>query len=206
MPMAVARNFGNLAEMYAMVLATADLGLRPARVDHLMVSNVDANGEGWPFVDAIAADRGCSLGIFNDSSKPLPFFLHYCQRYEIESLKTEALNRAKGDAAAAAAAGADWMFSKYQVPDAILACPAKEPSNPMAQPAESSETAQPESKSKKPPKKFKMRLTSEGLLPEPPTTLRANGVKDLRNVLSHCTASRATNRAALDYRKWFCDS
>jgi len=204
MPMAVARNFGNLAEMYAMVLATADLGLRPARVDHLMVSNVDANGEGWPFVDAISPDKGCSLDIFDDPSKPLPFFLHYCQRYEIESLKTEALNRANGDPAAAAAAGADWMFSKYQVPDPILACPAKDPAE-EADSSSSTAADQPAGKKKKPPKKFKMRLTSEGLLPEPPTNLRANGVKDLRNVFSHCTASRATNRAALDYRQWFCN-
>jgi hypothetical protein len=36
----VERNFGNLAEMYAMVIAVADLGIRPARVDNLMVSNV----------------------------------------------------------------------------------------------------------------------------------------------------------------------
>ena len=48
MPMAVERNFGNLAEMYAMVIAVADLGIRPARVDNLMVSDVGASGEGWP--------------------------------------------------------------------------------------------------------------------------------------------------------------
>lgn len=192
MPMAVARNFGNLAEMYAMVLAAADLGLRPSRVDHLMVSNVDARGEGWPWVDALPMDQGCNPAIFNEARQPLPVFLHYCQRYEIESLKAAALS-------SSGPAGADWMFSKYQVPDAILACPAGSQGA-----ADSGAGAQPAGKSH--PKKFKMRLTAEGLLPEPPATVVASNLKELRNVFSHCTATRATNRAALDYRRWFCSA
>ena len=37
MPMAVERNFGNLAEMYAMVIAVADYGIRPKMIDNMMV-------------------------------------------------------------------------------------------------------------------------------------------------------------------------
>ena len=82
MPMAVARNFGNLAEMYAMVIAVADLGIRPATVDSLMVSNVGAGGEGWPFVDRLPPERACDPTLLDDEAHRLPFFLHYCQRYE----------------------------------------------------------------------------------------------------------------------------
>jgi len=199
MPMAVARNFGNLAEMYAMVLAAADLGLRPSRVDHLMVSNVDASGEGWPLVDKLPLDQGCNPAVLANQSKPLPLFLHYCQRYEIASLKAAASLASSG----ADISGADWMFSKYQVPDEILACPL---GSQAAGAADSGAGSPPAGKSKTHPKKFKMRLTAEGLLPEPPVDVVASGLKELRNVFSHCTATRATNRAALDYRRWFCSA
>jgi hypothetical protein len=43
--MAVQRSFGNLAEMYAMVVAVADYGIRPVVIDNLMVSDVHAPGE-----------------------------------------------------------------------------------------------------------------------------------------------------------------
>ena len=39
-----------LAEMYAYSMAAADLGLPHLRLDHYMVSNVNAYGEAWPFV------------------------------------------------------------------------------------------------------------------------------------------------------------
>ena len=73
MPMAVARNFGNLAEMYAMVIAVADLGIRPATVDSLMVSNVGAGGEGWPFVDRLPPERACDPTLLDDEAHRLPF-------------------------------------------------------------------------------------------------------------------------------------
>ena len=80
MPMAVARNFGNLAEMYAMVIAVADLGIRPATVDSLMVSNVGAGGEGWPFVDRLPPDRACDPTLLDDEAHRLPFFLRGAAR------------------------------------------------------------------------------------------------------------------------------
>ena len=46
-----------LAEMYAYCMASAHLGLRHFKVDHLMVSNVDAGGEGWPWVDALTRSK-----------------------------------------------------------------------------------------------------------------------------------------------------
>ena len=42
-----------LAEMYAYCLAAAHLGLPHVKLDSFMVSNVDAYGEGWAFVDAL---------------------------------------------------------------------------------------------------------------------------------------------------------
>ena len=80
MPMAVARNFGNLAEMYAMVIAVADLGIRPATVDSLMVSNVGAGGEGWPFVDRLPPERACDPTLLDDEAHRLPFFLRGAAR------------------------------------------------------------------------------------------------------------------------------
>ena len=109
MYMAVERNFGNLAEMYAMVLAVADYGIRPAVVDSLMVSNVDAGGEGWPWVDKLPMDRGCDPAILTEEF-PLPTFLHYCQGY-----KHPGISPSPG-----------FLFSKYSVPDGILECPATE--------------------------------------------------------------------------------
>ena len=80
MPMAVARSFGNLAEMYAMVIAVADLGIRPATVDSLMVSNVGAGGEGWPFVDRLPPERACDPTLLDDEAHRLPFFLRGAAR------------------------------------------------------------------------------------------------------------------------------
>jgi hypothetical protein len=45
MPMAVERNFGNLAEMYAMVIAVADYGIRPVMIDSMMISNTNVGDE-----------------------------------------------------------------------------------------------------------------------------------------------------------------
>jgi hypothetical protein len=46
---------------------------------------------------------------------------------------------------------------------------------------------------------------AEQLLPEPQQDLRAAARKpNLRNIFAHCAATRATNQAAKDYRRWFC--
>ena len=180
MPMAVERNFGNLAEMYAMVIAVADLGIKPAMVNSMMVSNTGAGDEAWPWVDEIPRDRACDPTLLDDASVPLPFFLHYCQRY------THVDKPPYDDT--------DWIFSKYQVPDEILQCPAGSAAKDAA-PSRSKE-------------KKRMKLAGDGFLPEPPTTVdfgdRAD-VAALRNVFSFCVATRRTNLAARDYRRWFCE-
>jgi len=35
---------------------------------------------------------------------------------------------------------------------------------------------------------------------------QASSKTSLRNIFSHCVATRATNQAARDYRRWFCDA
>lgn len=115
---------------------------------------------------------------------PLPTFLHYCQRYE---------HTAKPPYDESA-----WIFSKYQVPDAILQCPAGE---------ENLEDGAPP---RKKAGRLRMRLDDAGFLPEPPTTVDAHllsggsGRAKLRNMFSFCAATRLTNLAARDYRRWFC--
>jgi hypothetical protein len=184
MPMAVERNFGNLAEMYAMVIATADLNIRPARIDNMMVSNVGSGGEGWPWVDKLPMDKACDPSILTDPTYPLPTFLHYCQTYVINSIRDPADG----------SQGAHWMFSKYQVPDEILNCPVGSSASEGIKALKSGGSTK------------KMRLTEEGFLPEPPIHVAARKVHDLRNIFSHCTATRATNQAATDYRLWFCSA
>jgi peptidyl serine alpha-galactosyltransferase len=76
-----------LAEMYAYSMAAAHEDLPHLSVDHFMVSNVQAGGEGWQWIDALGDDI-CQPpidGIFYPA-KPLPTFLHYCQSYHGPSL------------------------------------------------------------------------------------------------------------------------
>ncbi len=76
-----------LAEMYAYSMAAAHEELPHLRMDHFMVSNIDAGGEGWPWVDALGDDV-CQPpvdGIYYPT-KPLPTFAHYCQFYRAEKI------------------------------------------------------------------------------------------------------------------------
>lgn len=70
-------------------------------MDHYMVSNVDAGGEGWPWVDALPAV--CvppdSEGIFF-RHKNLPTVVHYCQTFR----------------------AGEYSFSKRRVPHDIFSC------------------------------------------------------------------------------------
>jgi len=182
MPMAVERNFGNLAEMYAMVIATADLNIRPARIDNMMVSNVGSGGEGWPWVDKLPMDKACDPSILTDPKYSLPIFLHYCQTYRINSV----IDHSHGGEAA------NMIFSKYQVPDEILKCPAGSTASEGIKELNHGGANK------------KMRLTKEGFLPEPSPQVTAEKLNQLRNIFSHCTATRSTNKAAADYRRWFC--
>jgi hypothetical protein len=186
MPMAVERNFGNLAEMYACSIAVADYGIRPVQIDSLMVSNVNCGDEGWLWVDKVPRDRGCDPTIVSDSSYPLPTFLHYCQGYTVEDFRA-------GHASQPGVAP-NWKYTKYQVPDAILDCPA------------GSKALEGGEKKKKRNAGGIMHLTAEGFLPDPPTSVSAHGsLKEFRNIFSNCVATRSTNQAAVDYRRWFCE-
>lgn len=72
-----------LAEMYAYSIAAAHLELPHLRLDHYMVSNTQAAGEGWPFVDRLTDKYVCSAEA-PDQGQEQPVFLHYCQFYRVE--------------------------------------------------------------------------------------------------------------------------
>lgn len=73
-----------LAEMFAYCIAAAHLNLPHLMVESLMVSNTDAGGEAWPFVDAIEGSV-CELSMNLDTKEyaPLPNVIHFCQRYMV---------------------------------------------------------------------------------------------------------------------------
>jgi len=75
-----------LAEMYAYSMASAHEDLPHLQLDHYMVSNTDAGGEGWDWVDKL--DDTCAPpvdGIYFPG-KPLPTFLHFCQFFRVGEL------------------------------------------------------------------------------------------------------------------------
>ena len=183
--MAVERNFGNLAEMYAMVLAVADYGIRPVMIDSLMISNTQCGDEGWLWVDAVPIERGCDPTVLSEETLPLPTFMHYCQSYHIDSLK-EAFEANPGVAP-------NYMFSKYQVPNDILQCPAGSKAYEGGQAGKATGG--------------KMRLGADGFLPDPPTDMGGvmSGAKGQlmkhRNNFAHCVSTRGVNqgRCGVEY-------
>ena len=75
-----------LAEMYAYSIASAHENLPHLQLDHYMVSNTDAGGEGWDWVDKL--EDVCAPpenGIYFPG-KPLPTLLHFCQFYRADEL------------------------------------------------------------------------------------------------------------------------
>jgi peptidyl serine alpha-galactosyltransferase len=69
-----------LAEMFAYSMAAAHQNLPHLRLDHFMVSNINAEGEGWDFIDQLQ-DRVTEPpihGIYFPNHS-LPVFVHYCQ-------------------------------------------------------------------------------------------------------------------------------
>ena len=190
MPMAVERNFGNLAEMYAMVIAVADYGIRPKMVDSLMVSDVGAGGEGWPWVDGLPMDRGCNPATLTDEQYQLPTFLHYCQSYEIQALKKAAIAEGVGGQGKKGNEGTDarafWLFSKYQVPiDPALSCGQRGGRRCRG------------ARKRRGGKNMKL---VEAFCRNPVDVKRHT--RRTSPHLAHCTATRKTNQAA-HYRKWF---
>lgn len=79
-------------------MAAAHLELRHGRVDHLMISNPTATGEGWEYIDTLPPLQTCApwtgSGPHHSKERPLPTFLHMCQSYRVD----------------------DWFFHKRQVP------------------------------------------------------------------------------------------
>lgn len=69
-----------LAEMFAYCMAAAHQNLPHLRLDHYMVSNIHAFGEGWEFIDQLG-DRVTEPpinGVYFPNHS-LPVFVHYCQ-------------------------------------------------------------------------------------------------------------------------------
>jgi peptidyl serine alpha-galactosyltransferase len=75
-----------LAEMYAYSMAAAHEDLPHLQMEHFMVSNTDAGGEGWPLVDKL--NDACVPpvdGIYFPGT-PLPTVVHYCQNFRAANL------------------------------------------------------------------------------------------------------------------------
>ncbi|KAK7241988.1 hypothetical protein SO694_00018233 [Aureococcus anophagefferens] len=85
-----------LAEMYAYCMAAAHLRLRHARVNHMMLSNVHVQDEGWAHLDARPLEDACPARRYDaprivadaldgtaGPAPRLPTFLHYCQNYRL---------------------------------------------------------------------------------------------------------------------------
>mmetsp|Transcript_21776 Transcript_21776/g.36417 ORF Transcript_21776/g.36417 Transcript_21776/m.36417 type:complete len:492 (+) Transcript_21776:72-1547(+) len=90
-----------LAEMYAYSMAAAHEKLPHLQLDHYMVSNVDAGGEGWAHVDALP--QVCrppdENGIYY-KGHPMPSVVHFCQGIR----------------------AGDFVFLKRRIPKNIFTC------------------------------------------------------------------------------------
>ena len=71
-----------LAEMYAYSMAAAHENLPHLQLENYMVSNVDAGGEGWPWVDNLSnvCEPPDHEGVFFPNQS-LPTVIHFCQGY-----------------------------------------------------------------------------------------------------------------------------
>jgi peptidyl serine alpha-galactosyltransferase len=91
-----------LAEMFAFCIAAAHLNLKHQIIDSLMISDTDANGEGWPLIDKIPNEEICDFARHPDHEKyALPSVVHMCQQYSV---------------------GSDWLFGKRQFPINFFSC------------------------------------------------------------------------------------
>jgi hypothetical protein len=75
-----------LAEMYAYSMAAAHERLPHVQFEHLMVSNTDSPGEGWPWVDALQDACVPPVDGVYDPGTPLPTVVHYCQNFRAGEL------------------------------------------------------------------------------------------------------------------------
>ncbi len=90
-----------LAEMYAYSMAAAHERLPHLQVDHYMVSNIDAGGEGWKWVDELQQNV-CQPynGELFFPGENLPTVLHFCQTYRV----------------------GEFTFTKRRVPHSLFTC------------------------------------------------------------------------------------
>ena len=89
--------------MYAYCMAAAHLELPHLRLDHHMISNVGAYGEGWEHIDNLLPGEACRGDLLPSTWDPaplLPTFLHHCQGYSVEK----------------------YRYGKRAVPKNIMAC------------------------------------------------------------------------------------
>ena len=99
-----------LAEMFAYVIASADLNLKHQLLDSFMISNPTSPDEGWSFIDKIPLEKTCLVGshledenylVKNGLKKYiLPNVLHFCQRVGVGS----------------------WIWAKMRFPSEFFTC------------------------------------------------------------------------------------
>lgn len=70
-----------LAEMYAYSLAAAHVNLPHQQMEQYMVSNTDAGGEGWPWVDKLPDVCLPPENRIYFPHQPIPTVLHFCQYF-----------------------------------------------------------------------------------------------------------------------------
>ena len=127
--------------VYAYCLAAAHHELPHARVDHLMVSNVGAYGEGWAFVDRMASVCEPGIPLSWTPAAQLPTFLHFCQSYSVKGSRS-----------------GSWRFGKRSVSkDLFRNCDA----TPLPRPPSNASMLQPEASRMILTSKQKPKLTKE---------------------------------------------
>lgn len=103
-----------LADMWAYCIAAAHLGLKHTLLDHYMISNAGAGGEGWLWIDAwpdkqmSCNDPNASVAVASAAGQSVrwPTFIHLAS-----NSKAPAMNWPD-----------EWMFHKGHVPGDIMDC------------------------------------------------------------------------------------
>jgi len=77
-----------LAEMYAYSMAAAHEKLPHITLRHYMISNTDADDEGWDWIDKLTHDDVCQTSENGNylPNKILPTFVHYCQWFRMADI------------------------------------------------------------------------------------------------------------------------
>eukprot|EP00912_Choanoflagellata_sp_UC4_P002147 UC4_evm3s1361 len=104
-PMAKLTKHDIITDMWAYIMASANLNMPHTRLEQYMVSNVQSGGEGWPLVDAW---EGTPLSCNNPIKPPhqhYPNFIHFAQNYKAKDAK-----------------GNEWMWHKGHMPGNIMEC------------------------------------------------------------------------------------